>query len=289
MIRDFAPADASAAVALLHRLEPLEVVTEASLLHGLDGVPERARSRYWAADGAFARARLGWETGNDEAGLLWAGVLPEARSRGLGSALLDAAEAHLADAGARELWIWAHDDSAGFLERRGYVAGRGRWTLRLDLPVALEVQPPPGIRLLPLGDVEPEAVHRLDSAAALDGAGDPLVGAMEYEEWLRGYWAHPKLDHAAGVAALADGEPVSFTMLERAGPLGNFAFTGTHPAWRGRGLAVLVKSAAIRRAGDRGLTSLTTSNDAENLPMLAVNERLGFRRVERLRQFIRTI
>jgi len=56
--------------------------------------------------------------------------------------------------------------------------------------------------------------------------------------------------------------------------------TGTIPAHRGRGLAKLVKSVALRRAAQAGVSGAFTSNDDENGPMLAVNNWLGYRRVQ---------
>ncbi|EST39756.1 hypothetical protein N566_00155 [Streptomycetaceae bacterium MP113-05] len=53
--------------------------------------------------------------------------------------------------------------------------------------------------------------------------------------------------------------------------------TGTRRAHRGRGLARLAKTEALRRARDRGYRHAFTGNDADNQPMLAVNERLGYR------------
>jgi RimJ/RimL family protein N-acetyltransferase len=52
--------------------------------------------------------------------------------------------------------------------------------------------------------------------------------------------------------------------------------TGTLPAQRGRGLAKLAKSVALRRAA-RGIAVASTNNNATNRPMLAVNEWLGYR------------
>jgi RimJ/RimL family protein N-acetyltransferase len=53
--------------------------------------------------------------------------------------------------------------------------------------------------------------------------------------------------------------------------------TGTVPAYRGRGLAKVVKSAALTRSRDAGFEQAFTGNDAANKPMLAVNEWLGYR------------
>lgn len=53
--------------------------------------------------------------------------------------------------------------------------------------------------------------------------------------------------------------------------------TGTRRAWRRRGLALALKVRALRLAQDRGVREVWTGNATTNRPMLALNERLGFR------------
>ena len=60
-------------------------------------------------------------------------------------------------------------------------------------------------------------------------------------------------------------------------------------AYRGRGLAKLVKSVARRHCFAAGITSAYTSNDDENVPMLAVNNWLGYRRVQTELALVRTL
>ena len=53
-------------------------------------------------------------------------------------------------------------------------------------------------------------------------------------------------------------------------------FTGVDPAWRGRGIALALKLLAIDCARRYGADYITTNNDSENAPMLAVNRKLGY-------------
>ena len=55
--------------------------------------------------------------------------------------------------------------------------------------------------------------------------------------------------------------------------------TATFPAYRRRGLALLVKLASIRWAAENGIERVLTENDAENASVLALNKRLGYRRL----------
>jgi RimJ/RimL family protein N-acetyltransferase len=54
------------------------------------------------------------------------------------------------------------------------------------------------------------------------------------------------------------------------------AFTGTHPAYRGRGIARAVKLQTLAQAVDLGIPEVRTDNDSENAPMLHINETLGY-------------
>ena len=54
------------------------------------------------------------------------------------------------------------------------------------------------------------------------------------------------------------------------------AFTGTHPAYRGRGIARAVKLQTLAQAVELGVPEVRTDNDSENAPMLHINETLGY-------------
>ena len=60
------------------------------------------------------------------------------------------------------------------------------------------------------------------------------------------------------------------------------AFTATLPQFRGRGLALAAKIAAMRWAAANGITRVSTVNDDTNVPMLAINARLGYEPLGRL-------
>ena len=53
-------------------------------------------------------------------------------------------------------------------------------------------------------------------------------------------------------------------------------FTGVEPTWRGRGIALALKLLAIACARRHGAEHISTNNDSENTPMLAVNRKLGY-------------
>jgi RimJ/RimL family protein N-acetyltransferase len=53
--------------------------------------------------------------------------------------------------------------------------------------------------------------------------------------------------------------------------------TATLPEYRRNGLALAVKSAAARWAAANGFERIVTENDADNVGMLAINRKLGYR------------
>ena len=124
----------------------------------------------------------------------------------------------------------------------------------------------------------------IDQACSADEPGVDIE--MSFEEFERAELGRPTLDHDGSVAALADGSPVAMSLIFRAGPVAHNGFTCTHPDRRGRGLATLVKTAALRHAFEHGVERVATMNDAENPPMLRVNERLGYRPIRTEHQLV---
>ncbi|MHB8612809.1 MAG: GNAT family N-acetyltransferase [Candidatus Dormibacteraceae bacterium] len=79
--------------------------------------------------------------------------------------------------------------------------------------------------------------------------------------------------------ALAGDRPVATSYL-RFPPLRGSVWTGytcCHPGYRGRGIARAVKLQTLAQAVELGVPFVYTDNDAENAPMLHINEKLGYR------------
>lgn len=207
-------------------------------------------------------------------------VHPEHRGRGAGTALLTAALGHLRDIGARTVRTWALPESLPFARRHGFTPSRELRYSALDLrPAPPMPQPPPGVRLLPLTDLDPRRVHRVEVATAADEPGDVPADSISYENWYSEVWDNLGLDRAASTVAEAGDEIVAFSLVKRDGDRMWSDYTGTLPTHRGRGLARLVKTAALHRAAAGGVRVAYTSNDEANAPMLAINVGLGYRPV----------
>jgi GNAT superfamily N-acetyltransferase len=63
--------------------------------------------------------------------------------------------------------------------------------------------------------------------------------------------------------------------------------TGVLPEYRGRGIALALKLQTIECARRYGALYVRTNNDSENAPMLALNEKLGYRREPGLYRLLR--
>ncbi len=89
----------------------------------------------------------------------------------------------------------------------------------------------------------------------------------------------PDRPHDRWWIALAGDRPVAMSYL-RFPPVRGSVWTGytcCDPAYRGRGIARAVKLQSLAQAVELRVPFVYTDNDAENAPMLHINERLGYR------------
>ena len=81
--------------------------------------------------------------------------------------------------------------------------------------------------------------------------------------------------------ALDGDQPVAMSYLSYPPVRGHVwtNFTGSHPAYRGRGIARAVKLQSLAQAVELGVPEVRTDNDSENKPMLHINQTLGYERM----------
>jgi GNAT superfamily N-acetyltransferase len=286
-IRPARPDDAAAAVALRTAVYPYLVRGEASTRRMFSSPPPGGERIFLLAESdgevvgsvsAFRDSRSA-DPGFGRIGLH---VHPDRRRRGIGAALLAEAVAHLRSVGVLRASGWVQPETAGFARARGFEPSREMRFSALDLTGFGDrpfLPAPPGIQAVRLREVTESKLYEADVAAATDEPGEAPPQPTPYPLWRYEIWDEPGLDRDASTAALADGEIVSFSLVLRDGDRMWSDMTATVPEHRGRGLARLVKTAALRRAAVSGVRIAYTSNDEENAPMLAVNGRLGYRPV----------
>jgi GNAT superfamily N-acetyltransferase len=282
MIREATRADDPDAFAVLRKAYPDFVTTEAGFTHRQLTVPPEARARGWVA--VEDDRIVGWGRGfyrfeqSGGSGQLNLSVAPDWRRRGIGSALLERVLDHLDE--APRVFTFAAESSAPFAVRHGFELTETMRVSSLD-PRTVDTSEldTTAIGLTPLDEIGPEETFAVDSVAVLDVPADESPDRVDYEHWVERHWHNPDFDLGASYAAFVDGRAVAVTYAaaDYPGARAANAFTGVLPEYRSRGLARLVKLATIRHLAGRGVTLLVTDNDERNAPMLAVNERLGYR------------
>ncbi|GAB4049987.1 GNAT family N-acetyltransferase [Catellatospora paridis] len=208
-------------------------------------------------------------------------VHPEHRGQGVGSALNQRIEEHLRAIGARRVRAFATEDPADqrWAEARGYTQGAHDRYARLDTAELPPVPPlPSGVTTASLREAGPQTVYDLDQAASVDEPGDMSFDGIPYDVWLARYWNSPDQQLDIGTVVLVDGVAACATFLEANLDLGKGMSTGTCTLreYRGRGLAKIAKSVALRKAAQAGIHTAITCNDYTNAPMIAVNDWLGY-------------
>ena len=224
-------------------------------------------------------------------------VVPDHRHRGVGGAIYGELEEIARSRGASALLAGARvedPDGMRFLEAQGFIERRRTQRRRLDLsgPVPSVVHADParwaaqGIQFTTAQEEGPEdpAVRRHIYAVTSEAEVDvPRMGparSLSFEQFEVLTFDHPGyLPDAIFLARLGD-RYVAMSSLERRPTQPDtleVGFTATVRDQRGRGLATELKLRAVDYARARGYRFIETGNDTTNRPIVAINERLGFR------------
>jgi GNAT superfamily N-acetyltransferase len=288
VIRELERDDAPAVVRLELDLNPHQVLTERGLLHELEQPPLGERRRDWVAveDGevvGHCEAAFEWAVPTPGKGRVWLSVAEAHRRRGIGSSLFETAVDYLRGEGAWRVQSYVPGDPAGsrFLSSRGYrVTGRNRVSA-LDLrAAALPDVTTDGFRLVTLGETRDRAgdLYAICVEGEIDMPSDEPETEMDFESWRRDEFEYPDVSDECSAVVLEGEQPVSLAIVtaDRERGVGYNSMTATRRSHRRRGLALLAKVAAARRAREIGLERLVTENDEDNAGMLAINDRLGY-------------
>lgn len=262
------PSDYARCARICNAVEPQQPVTAEQLaarhdgsllLHEGGGYAFVARSSYPGS--AFAMVR----------------VLPEARRRGVGSALLGAAAAEARTLDADSMWGRVREDdgtSLGFVRRRGFADVAGEVAFERDL-AENEGELPAGI--VELREEHLRGAHAVAVECTPEMATDRAAEAGPFDEWVES-----ELRGAITFVALDGGDVVGYATLFRLPATPDRLEHGLTAVLRGhrrRGVGTALKRAQIAWAAAHGYRRLVTSTDEANAAMRAVNDRLGYRRV----------
>jgi RimJ/RimL family protein N-acetyltransferase len=223
---------------------------------------------------------------------LWVATHPQYRQRGIATALCHDAYTFLRRHQLTDLRSQIEaDDQASlvFAQQHGFTVDRHFFRSTLDLQrfdaapfqPAIDNAQAGGITftsLAALGDTEAtrRRVYELNKLTAADIPGrGPFFSFEEYQQRRFGHAGY----RAEGVIlALDDGQSVGLTQVS-IHPKDHFAFnemTGVIREYRGRHIAQALKLLAIGYAQAQQMPVLRTFNDSANMPILAMNRKLGY-------------
>lgn len=213
-------------------------------------------------------------------------VLHEHQRQGIGARLLTRALQHLDEIGIHTVRGSSIDNPGpkALAARFGFVETHASSTSAID-PRTVEPLPiPDGVTVRSFAEIDdPRPLFEFDMEVSRDVPGDEDFDAMTLEQWSAHFWHTIFADLDASLAAYVDGELAAITMLriDRPSHRAQNSLTGTRRAYRGRGLARLLKTHSLHRAAEAGATTAFTDNDETNAAMLAVNRGLGYRHSSR--------
>lgn len=218
------------------------------------------------------------DTGADN-GFVQPRVIPGARRRGVGTALLRALAAHAESLGFRSAGARVGDEgSLAFAVRFGFrETGREVEQVRSIRPKEEDPRVPEGVQIVSLAE-RPELRTRTYHELALQAFEDmptpnpisitPELWEREWITWLEGSFVALAGDEIVGCAGLMrdDDRP------DRA----EHSLTAVRRDWRGRGIARALKETTMAWGAAQGLREIYTWTQTGNANMRGVNEKLGF-------------
>jgi len=230
-------------------------------------------------DGKLAACGLADRSDEPGRGFVAPRVLPDARRRGLGTALLEPLVAHverlgLATVGTR---VDARDaGSRAFAERFGFREWHRDVVQVKRIGVERTPQPLPGIEVVTIAE-RPDLLERTYDLA-VEAYADLAIAAtldISLEQWLAEEATRPD----GSFVALAGDEIVAYAGLLQVGNEADVAEHGLTAVRRGRrgsGIATQLKRRQLAWAAANGVRELVTYTQTGNEAMQAVNERLGY-------------
>ena len=286
-IQPYAPEHAPVFLRLLNLARGQDTALDSFLAQDADWPASQIRQRAVAVQTGitvgmvelrhFDYLPLGWP-------LLTLVVDPAGRRQGTGAELYRWAEQQAATLGAAGLGGNVLDNdthSREWAERRGFALRAHRFASQLDL---LQTYPAPklpsGVTIRDMKGATPADWERLETLYGdllmdtPDMTGQPRWAPEQLRAHTRDNprarpdWTLLAVSKTGETLGLCQGVQISTGIYNE--------FTGVVSQARGQGLARALKLELIRRARAAGVLLMRTNNHADNLPMLSVNNRLGF-------------
>ena len=223
--------------------------------------PEMFSAKLDSVDGSFVAEAEGELVGHStvRGNGIDVGVAPAWRRRGIGTALLEAAE----QAATEEpllLFGLAHEPwAAPFATANGYAKEWEVWLMGIDLPAEVESPEwPEGVEVRNFREADAHEVKELLDLAYKD---EFHHHPMAFEHWRRFMLEDPMFDAEAWWLVVADGKIVGAALNWDEGYVKDLV---VHPAWRGRGLGKALMLQTFGEFKRRGLSRVTLKTDSNN-------------------------
>ena len=218
-------------------------------------------------------------------------VHPDHRRAGHGTELVRALRARSAEAGGRELRVWAHGHlpgAVGLARAVGFRQVRELWQMLVHLDPDVLAELPAfaaeGLRLRPFVVGQDEAAWLAVNARAFvkypeqGGWTEADLLDRESTEWFDPAGFLLAEDEATGAIAGYHWTKQHRRAGGEGSPIGEVYVLGVDPAYQGRGLGPALTLAGLRYLSSLGITEVILYVDGENAPAIATYRKLGFSR-----------
>ena len=287
-------------------------LTESELRYQTEYLPADRWFQRWvveSSEGIVAYAQAGHQAGDHhpDAYRIEIHVAPQWQRQGIGGFLYARVDSDTQARGGSEMRCWAREDAldvVAFLTRRSHrptLEARESWCRLADLDIESVSDPTPrlaaqGVAITTFAEfsrTDPDAARRWWKVSEDVGADAPANGTYQrvpFETWSQRF-QHPGYRAEAQFLAVEDGMPVGVASLwhRQSDRDLETGVTGVLASHRGRGIATALKLAALRYARAVGAPVIRTDNVSTNVPMIAINHKLGFVPQPAWVQFTRTL
>jgi GNAT superfamily N-acetyltransferase len=301
-IREFRSTDYENVARLLRQIQPHHACTAKELAREDDRRESKYQFRRWVAECNGNLVAYGGYTQQPETYqlseyLLIGGVDESHRNQGIGAKLFNTVLDQLNAMGAAKVLAHIRADrveSIRFLEKRGFCEfwRIQDWELNLQ-----QFEPDPyagivekvrrsGIKIMSYSQLESDPERDRKFYDLIDGLYEDIPRTDSkrrhtLEEFIEEVLACPQFIKDGHFIALSGGEYVGKTGFNTWGGQRSLftELTCVKRRFRRKGIALALKVRAIKWAQERDYLNILTDNECHNLPMLALNEKLGFRKL----------
>ncbi len=301
IIREFGSDDYAGLVTVKNAADPEHPQSETLIRHRDDTRPAKVKfGRWlWEEDGeilAFAILTLMEWMFHPDKYFFEVCVHPEARGRGIGTALFESVVAEARSRSAISLRTYTSEawtEGVRCLKKRGFAEGPREQESAIDLTGfdpgrfaadMRRVEDAGELQLLTFAELEGDPdrerkVYELDKIVGPDMPWPEPPTMPEFADYRVQVFGSPQFYPEGLLLAVdEDGGYVGLSHLYRRIKPGSLAtgFTGVLREWRGKGVATALKVKVLAASKAEGYAEVITSNDSTNAGMLGINHRLGF-------------